>query len=311
MADGTWRWHLSQARFVADGPEGGARWYGTATDIHARKEAEQQLEEAVRLRDRIAATVAHDLRSPLGAIQLQLEVMRLRRAKGERSPHELDEALTRLERQVRSMRSTVDELVDVAQLQASGALALRPRETDLVALACTVAEDQRRSSERHRVEVRSEVHSLVGTWDAERLERVLTNLVSNAIKYSPEGGLVTIELEPASDAEGDAVVLRVSDEGLGIPASDRQRVFEWFARGTNVAGVDGSGVGLASVRRIVEQHGGRVDVESAEGRGTTFTVRLPLHAAAEPSPGGARVARSPADVGAARGAGVGARRPNR
>ena len=118
---------------------------------------------------------------------------------------------------------------------------------------------------------------LLGEWDARRLERVLTNLVSNAIKYSPEGGEVTIRIAAEVDAEGSRAVLTVADQGLGIPAADLAKVFERFHRASNIVGrIGGTGIGLASVRQIVTAHGGAACVSSQEGQGATFVVRLPL-----------------------------------
>jgi signal transduction histidine kinase len=106
------------------------------------------------------------------------------------------------------------------------------------------------------------------------VERVVANLVSNAIKYSPGGGDVRVELA----AEAGWAVLRVQDQGVGIPAADLPRVFEQFHRAANVAGrIGGTGLGLAGARHIVEQHGGSIALESQEGVGTTVTVRLPLN----------------------------------
>ena len=118
----------------------------------------------------------------------------------------------------------------------------------------------------------------MGRWDRARIERVIANLVSNALKYSPGGDDVEVGVarEDRADGAAEAVVV-VRDRGVGIPARDLPHVFEWFRRASNVEGrIQGSGVGLASARMIVEQHGGSIAAESREGEGSTFTVRLPL-----------------------------------
>jgi signal transduction histidine kinase len=119
---------------------------------------------------------------------------------------------------------------------------------------------------------------LVGEWDELRLGRVIDNLLDNAVKYSPRGGSVKVSIGTAEDG---AAVLSVSDRGEGIPESDLPHIFERFRRGQNVEGrIPGTGIGLAGVQRIVEQHQGTIAVASKVGVGTTFTIRLPL----EPTP---------------------------
>jgi signal transduction histidine kinase len=119
--------------------------------------------------------------------------------------------------------------------------------------------------------------ALVGSWDANRIERVIDNLFSNAIKYSPRGGIVQVELRREESVGGAWAVLTISDEGLGIPPADLPHVFTRFTRGSNVQGrMQGTGIGLAGVRLLIEQHGGTVLAESVEGEGSTFTIRLPL-----------------------------------
>ena len=128
-------------------------------------------------------------------------------------------------------------------------------------------------------------------WDSARLERVLDNLLSNAVKYSPDGGLITVSIarergsgglspSPTPDSHAPApsswATVAVRDPGIGIPAADLPHTFHLFHRAGNVGQIAGTGIGLAGVKQIVEQHGGAVTVESGEGDGSAFTVRLPL-----------------------------------
>jgi len=171
----------------------------------------------------------------------------------------------------------LNELLDVVRLRGGQALSLQPAPCDLVALAREVVAQHQPRSEHHTLTLVSDEAALVGEWDSERLERVLGNLVGNAIKYSPQGGPVTVRV--LCEGEPPTAVVSVEDQGLGIPAADLPYVFTYFRRGRNVpADVRGSGVGLASARQLVEQHGGTITVESEEGRGSRFTVRLPLAA---------------------------------
>ncbi len=141
-----------------------------------------------------------------------------------------------------------------------------------------LVEEYQQATEHHRISLHTEEPELVGTWDAPRLERAVSNLISNAVKYSPGGGEIVVRLERA-EPEGWAV-LQVRDEGIGIPTADLPRIFEGTHRAANAVGrIAGTGMGLPAVRQTVEQHGGIVVADSQEGRGTTVTVWLPLHPA--------------------------------
>jgi signal transduction histidine kinase len=166
----------------------------------------------------------------------------------------------------------LDELLDIARLEAGQSLNLERRPTDLVQLVERVAHGYQMGSERHRITVDGGQPELVGHWDAARLARVFDNLLGNAVKYSPEGGAIEVRVS----CDGPWAVVTVTDDGLGIPEGEQARVFDRFYRGQNVAEqVAGSGVGLAGARHIVEQHGGSISVQSQVGIGSTFTVRLP------------------------------------
>ncbi|RYE86679.1 MAG: ATP-binding protein [Myxococcales bacterium] len=130
------------------------------------------------------------------------------------------------------------------------------------------------------IEVAAGDAPVVGDWDQARLRRVVANLLANALKYSPAGGPVRLALWPVDRGGRRWAQLDVTDEGIGIPARELEQVFDWFARGRNArhARIQGTGIGLAGVRQIVEQHGGEITVASEENRGSTFTVRLPADA---------------------------------
>jgi signal transduction histidine kinase len=141
---------------------------------------------------------------------------------------------------------------------------------------------QLRLSPRHQLRVETALAELIGEWDGVRLRRVLDNLLSNAIKYSPAGGPVLVTVAREQIDGGAYAVLAVQDHGVGIPAADLSHIFERFHRASNVQGrISGTGIGLASARQIVEQHGGDLTVRSTEGQGSVFTVLLPL----APTPG--------------------------
>ena len=234
-----------------------------------------QLQETMRAREAFLASLAHDLKTPLTASLGYAQLVRREAATAGRSAsaRRVAEWAAIIEENAARAAGLFDELLDIARLEAGHALDLDCRPTDLVALAERAAAAHRRGNERHRITVRAQEPTLVGEWDAARLARVLDNLLGNAVKYSPDGGEIAVRVA----REGPWAVLAVADQGLGIPAEDRTRIFERFQRGGNVAGrVAGSGVGLAGVKHVVEQHGGSVSVESQEGVGSAFTVRLPL-----------------------------------
>lgn len=238
---------------------------------------------AVRVRDEFLAAVAHDLRTPLTTLKGYAQLLRLRMSKLGIPPDDrVIAVLTQIERTSTKMTAMIGELLDVARIQLGRPLDLDLQSTDLVVLAQQVVAEQQQTTDRHRIRLEGGPGDLVGQWDVTRLERVLDNLLGNAIKYSPDGGEIVVALARQDDATGTWAVLSVRDQGIGVPAADLPRIFERFQRGSNVTGrMSGAGLGLAGVRQIVELHGGRVTVESQEGAGSTFTIRLPI----TPSPG--------------------------
>jgi len=185
----------------------------------------------------------------------------------------------------------------VARIQAGETVPLRARPTDLTALLRSVLAAHEHLLVGHRLRLQAPGEPLMAGVDASQMRRAAGNLVSNAIKYSPEGGEIVVSLQSEQDAglraEQNAgqswAVFSVQDQGIGIPAADLPSIFSSFFRGSNVdAEIGGFGLGLAGVHQIVTQHGGQIDVSSEVGVGTTFTVRLPL----DDEPGASRPAAS-------------------
>jgi signal transduction histidine kinase len=243
------------------------------TQIEAAR-ARAQAEAAVTARDDFVGLVVHDLRHPLAAVNWHFQVLQRRLRRGEApSATDFTQFVETTQGGLRALSTQIDELYDATRLQAGNTLDLHPRPTDLVKLAESVIQQYTDTSEQNRIWLESDVASLMGAWDAARLERVIANLLSNAIKYSPAGGDITMRVQ----REESRGVLSVEDHGIGIPAVDQPRIFERYRRGSNVADrIAGSGLGLSGVRGIVEQHGGTIALRSTEGEGSTFVVRLPL-----------------------------------
>ncbi|MFO7566113.1 MAG: HAMP domain-containing sensor histidine kinase [Enhygromyxa sp.] len=214
------------------------------------------------------AGVAHDLRTPLSA--LQMGIVLLLRDPSHSSNEQLRSALERIARQIKRMDRMLGDFLDGAKIEA-GLLELRVEIHDARELVAEVVDLFEGMSE-HRFELRLPDEAVPICCDRLRIEQVVTNLISNAIKYSPSDSVVEVTLRPGPKQ----VELRVSDQGVGISEQSLSRLFEPFSRvGLSSEAVPGVGLGLFVVRRIVEAHGGRIEVESAPGQGSTFKVLLP------------------------------------
>jgi signal transduction histidine kinase len=232
--------------------------------------------EAIELRDTYLATISHDLKNPLATISGQAQLLR-RVLAGQEGllGGRVGENLQRMEVTVQWMARMIDGLLDVTRVELGGRLELERAPMDLAEVARRLALEYQQRTTRHVVQVAGDPE-LVGQWDLARLERALDNLVSNAVKYSPTGTVVTIVCVREDDDTGAWAILSVRDQGLGVPEPDLGHIFERFHRAGNVGAVGGAGIGLATVREIVQLHGGSITVESRPGQGSTFTVRLPL-----------------------------------
>ncbi|MBI3965754.1 MAG: PAS domain-containing sensor histidine kinase, partial [Chloroflexi bacterium] len=218
--------------------------------------ARAQAEAALATRDEVLALVTHDLKGPLTSIRGFAGILQERATNAGVLATWLGEGLSRIDLAARKMAQMINELLDAARLQQGQPLDLFRRATDLVAVAREVVDDVQRSA-RHDVTVEATVADLSGNWDAFRLERAFTNLLTNAIKFSPEGGKITVRIAVDSVPQGRWAVVEVRDRGVGIPPGDLTRIFDRFHRASNVVGrIPGTGIGLAGVRQIVEQHGG-------------------------------------------------------
>ena len=246
----------------------------------ARREAERALEEeravATSEREAFYATLGHDLKSPLASASAIAQLLRHQAAKGRLDITQLGPRLTDIESALRRGAMRVDELMDLARHEATDPAALHREPVDLVGLVASVLDGYRVSNDRHSFVVDPGIDSLVGQWDRDRIERAVDNLVSNAVKFSPHGGRISASISDERSAEKHDAVLTITDEGVGIPDDEHAAIFTRFRRGSNAANVPGSGVGLWSVRRIIEEHGGTLAVMSRVGEGSTFTIRLPL-----------------------------------
>ena len=232
----------------------------------------RELEEADRQKDHFLSAVVHELRSPLAVLTMLAHLFRMPQADAAIDP----ELLGMLERQTTHMARMVDDLLDLSSVRC-GKLTLRRDAVDLRTIlphAVEISNPTIRSRKNH-LEVVQSPEPLWVSGDPTRLAQVFSNLLNNAAKYTPEGGRITL----TAIKEGGAAVVRIRDDGVGIPNEMLTRVFDLFVQvnppGHGNAG--GLGIGLSLVRRLVELHGGTVEVTSdGPGQGSEFVVRLPL-----------------------------------
>ncbi len=228
--------------------------------------------EADKLKETFISIVYHELKTPVAIIRGYAET--LQRPEAQRDPALMEEMLAAIVEETDRLARLVDDLLDASRLQAGGLSLKEIGEVDLAAIARRVVERYRAQTTKHTLRLEFPPNFPLIRGDPRRLEQVLDNLVSNAIKYSPRGGEIVVrgEVRPAE------VLISVQDEGVGIPLEEQDNIFQRFYRveGPETRAVAGTGLGLYLTRAIVQAHGGRIWVRSAPGKGSTFTVALPL-----------------------------------
>jgi signal transduction histidine kinase len=278
-----------ERRFGADdlvAAEAMARRVGRAAEKARRF---REVQQTLREQNELLLSSAHDLKNLVTPVQVRVDTLRAEATRvGSPERENLAQGLARIELALRRLDRLADDFIDVAGAQGGQVNDLQPCPVDLVAAASEAMAEWQQTTARHQLRLSSSPPALIGWWDPSRLARLLDNLLQNAIKYSPEGGEIDVEVEGMLERGREWALLRVRDHGLGIPFEDQRHVFTPFRRATNVAKIKGSGIGLTAVRQIAEQHRGSVSVDSTPGVGSTFTVRLPL---GEPAPSSGRSAR--------------------
>ncbi len=238
--------------------------------FESEKAARTRAEEATRVRDDFVSAASHELRTPIAALRLQLEILRRTTTPGGANPA-LHERLGKANRQVDRLVELVEHLLDVSRLNA-GRLRLELEEVDLQAVVRDVLERFSDQPAARTLSVTAEgaVH---GRWDRLKLDQVVTNLVSNAVKYG-EGKPIELSLAVTENTAR----LKVKDQGIGISEEDQQRLFQQFERAVSIRQFSGFGLGLWITRQLIVAHGGHIAVRSAPQQGSEFTVTLPLSA---------------------------------
>ncbi len=236
--------------------------------------AQGELQNAIRMRDDFMSMVAHELRTPLNTLFLEAQLRKMQLDRGNTAIFDaayLQKMVARDQRQIQSMVRLIDDMLDVSRIR-SNRLSIRPSEVDLSALLQRVVGNLANQAASAGTTITLENgHAITGTWDEFRIEQVVVNLLTNALRYGG-GKPVKVSVAPA---DGCARI-EVTDQGMGISEEDQQRIFEQFERAAGNDGTGGLGLGLFITQQLVEAHGGRIGVQSVRGQGSTFAVTLPM-----------------------------------
>lgn len=235
---------------------------------------QEELEHSLKMREEFMSLVAHEMRTPLNTLFLELQVRQAQLAKDNLAaftPEKLHTMLGRGERQLKCMIRLIEDMLDVSRIQ-NGKLSIRPAKTHLSALISRIAEDltplARESGTTFTLDIEANVY---GYWDEFRIEQIIINLMTNAIRYG--GGMPVRVL---MKQENDEAIISVTDQGIGIAQHEQDRIFEAFERGTGSEIKAGLGLGLYISKKLAEAHTGQLSVISQKNLGSTFTLRLPL-----------------------------------
>jgi PAS domain S-box-containing protein len=269
---GGYRWHLARALPVRNSAGQITRWYGTCTDVHDLRTAQERLREADRRKDEFLATLAHELRNPLAPIRSAIELLQLQTPNEPRLAH----ASMTIDRQTQVMVRLVDDLLDLSRI-TRGRITLQRAPLDLKDVLMHAVDGSRTliEAQRHELFVSVPREPIFVDGDSTRLTQIFSNLLSNAAKYTPPSGRIEVTMTRNAD---DALI-SVRDNGIGIAAHMLEPIFEMFTQVESGLdrGQGGLGVGLTLARQLAQLHGGRIEARSAGiGAGSEFQVTLPI-----------------------------------
>ena len=260
--DGTYKWHLGRALpLISNGQI--VKWFGTNTDIHDYKQLQAQKDEFISM-------ASHELRTPMTTIKAWTQIQKKRFEK--QGIEDVVDSFTKMETQINKVNRLIADLLDISKMQV-GKLSYAKDDVSIDAIVRESVEMVQHSSSTHVISIDGYTDKhIIG--DKDRLEQVFTNLLNNAIKYSPHATTVDVSIE----TEQDQVFVKVRDYGIGIPREHQSKIFDRFYRVSNGASplFPGLGMGLYIACEVVMRHDGDIGVKSEEGKGSTFTVNLPL-----------------------------------
>lgn len=269
--DGVYRWFVFRTVPIRDDSDQVVKWLGTATDVHDRRMAEQELQLSDRRKDVFLAMLAHELRNPLAPIANSIELLKLSPLSEERAGL----PLKTMERQLSQLTRLVDDLMDIGRIN-NDKLELRRDYVSLNSILEGSIEASLPMAQAGQVSITTDFKApdLMMHVDEARLTQVLGNLLHNSCKFTPPGGSVTL----STALENRQLVIRVKDNGDGIEPHLLETVFDMFTQVSgNAVSKGGLGIGLTLVKRLVEMHGGTIEASSdGTGRGSEFTIRMEL-----------------------------------
>jgi PAS domain S-box-containing protein len=268
---GLYRWTLGRAVPVRDESGKITRWMGTCTDIHEQRITHEVLQQADRRKDEFLAMLAHELRNPLAPIAAAAHLLSM----GNLSEARLQRLSEVVARQAEHMKDLIDDLLDVSRV-TRGLITLEKEPVDVKSVASEAIEQVRSliDARSHHLETYMSSDSAIVSGDKNRLIQIMANLLTNAAKYTPNSGRITLRI----DVDDKLVTFSVRDNGIGMPADLLANAFEMFAQGARTPdrSQGGLGIGLALVKSLVHLHNGTVDARSSgEGQGSEFLVSIP------------------------------------
>ncbi len=248
---------------------------------------QEELQRSLRMRDDFMSLVAHELRTPLNTLFLETQMRSLQLKRGNLpafNPEQMGNMIKRDERQIKAMIRLIDDMLDVSRMK-SGTLSIRPGKVELMGLLERVVSDLSLQAAAANSTLQLAIHAPVeGVWDEFRIEQVIVNLLTNALRYGG-GGQVDIAVQRVADAScGSRVRIDVRDHGKGIAPDFIERIFEPYERGAKAGEPKGLGLGLYISRQLATSHGGELTVQSVPGQGATFSLLLPCVELAVPAP---------------------------
>lgn len=276
-ANGVTRW-FQTTKVPIISSDGNSKYVlGVSTDITERKKVEETLRAAVLkekelgdLKTRFVSMASHEFRTPLATILALTDTVITYRAR--LSDEQVEQRLYKIQAQIWHLRDIIEDVLQLARIQARR-VEFNPVLLDLDSLCRSVVDEfESKPDFEHHIQYTCDTALHEVKLDRRLMRQVISNLVSNAIKYSPQGKIVMLNM----DMRDDVLVLQVTDEGIGIPEADLKYLFEPFHRAANVGTIPGTGLGLVITKESIELHGGTIEVTSQVDKGTTFTVKIPI-----------------------------------